>query len=122
MSTKTKGLQYDQRTGQWSIDKRIKGYGRVQQRLQASTKEQAELMFRNLINQIQLSMQRPKSNTLTFRDAGIRYVEEHQSKKSIDRDITCLENLDPFIGHLSLQQVHGKNLKPYLEARKELGI
>ncbi|WKJ91326.1 tyrosine-type recombinase/integrase [Methylomonas montana] len=123
MPTKPAGLQYNKKTGQWAIDKRIKGYGRVRERLQASTQEEAEMMFTQVIEQHMNTIKESQATTLTFKEAGIRYVKNFQDEKdSIERDITTLEKLDPFIGNLTLNHVHDLTLKPFIDHEQARGI
>lgn len=108
-------MQFDKKTGQWSIDKTINGK-RIRQRLSASSQEEAEMMFRQAIEQFIGLIKQNQASTLTFREAGMRYVQNYQDEKdSIERDITSLEKLDPFIGDLPLAHVHDLTLKPFID-------
>ena len=60
---------------------------------------------------------RPKR---TFRAAATKYLNE-ATKSSIGRDVHMLKILEPFIGELSLQDVHMGNLETYLDDRKKAG-
>jgi len=122
MQNQYPGLQLDKKSGQWSIDKKIKGYGRVHQRLSASTQEEAELMFDQVIQNIHNQIKLGQSTMMTFHEAGVRYVNEHLNKRSIERDIKSLEILDKHIGHLPLIHVHNETLAPFIAERKKARI
>lgn len=121
MSKRQPGLQYDKNAGEWSIDKRIKGYGRVRQRLQASSQEEAELEFFNVISQIQCCVKRNNDGVMTFREAAVKYIEE-STKRSIDRDVDSLDIIDPYIGDLTLSNVHNGTLQKFINDRRKGGI
>jgi integrase len=121
MSKRQPGLQYDKKTGEWSIDKRIKGYGRVRQRLQASSQQEAEMIFYRVISQIQGAVDRSNAGIITFREAGVKFIEG-ANKRSLDRDIASLEKLDPYIGNLPLANIHDESLRTFIKDRREAGI
>lgn len=121
MSKRQPGLQYDKKTGEWSIDKRIKGYGRVRQRLQASSQQEAEMMFYRVISRIQGAVDRSDAGIMTFREAGVKFIEG-ADKRSLDRDIASLEKLDPYIGDLPLANVHNGSLQAFIDDRRKAGI
>lgn len=58
----------------------------------------------------------------TFRAAATKYLEEHQHKRSLERDARALAVLDPFIGELPLPRVHHDTLQPYVRYRLDVGI
>lgn len=121
MSKRQSGLQQDKKTGEWSIDKRIKGYGRVRQRLQASSQEEAEMMFFKVIAEIQSRVKQNNACVMTFREAGVRYVGE-SNHRSIGRDIVSLELVDQYIGDLPLSNVHIGTLQSFIDDRHKAGI
>lgn len=83
MSKNLPGLQYDRATCAWSIDKRIKGHGRIRQRVTAKTPEEAEKQFFQTIAQIQGEVTRREEGIMTFREATARYLDETR-KRSLD--------------------------------------
>lgn len=58
----------------------------------------------------------------TWREAAIRYLDEHNHKRSIARDAQDLRALDPYIGDLPLVKVHAGTLQPFINERKKAGI
>jgi integrase len=57
-----------------------------------------------------------------FREAATKFLNEHQHKRSLERDARALAALDPFIGELNLRRVHHDTLQPYVRARLAAGI
>lgn len=117
---RTPGL-YKAKTGIWRVDKRVRGYGRVQESTGSRTLEGAEdyLKYRlAAINDLLVFGKRPRR---IWREAATRYLEEYRHKRSISRDATDLEALDPFIGGLELSQVHMETLRAFIEAKRVKG-
>ncbi|WP_262964335.1 tyrosine-type recombinase/integrase [Methylobacter psychrophilus] len=121
MSKNISGLQQDSKTKQWSIDKRIKGYGRVRQRLQARTAEEAKREFYNITARIISAMKRKQEGVMTVRDGFERYFGERK-KRSIDRDMVTAKKMAPFIGDIPLDQIDNRTMKAYVKSRTEQGI
>jgi hypothetical protein len=116
---KTPGLY--QRQGIWHIDKR--GHG---QRLCESTgtgdlaEAEAHLALRiEQIRQAKVFGVRPKR---IWRQAATRHLEENLHLASIKDDAGHLKQLDPFIGDLSLDQVHIGTLQSFINKRREDGV
>ncbi|MBP6103609.1 MAG: tyrosine-type recombinase/integrase [Gammaproteobacteria bacterium] len=61
---------------------------------------------------------RPKR---TFKDAAAKYLLENQHKASIGDNAEQLNLVCRFIGDLTLEQVHGGVLLPFIEARQAMG-
>ena len=121
MSKRTPGLQFDKENQQWSIDKRIKGFGRLRQRLRSRTVEEAEIEFHHIISAIHNNEDKDPQSSMTFYQAGIKYIKE-STKKSLDRDVVTLKACHPFLKDLTLNQVHNDSLQPFIAARKKAGI
>lgn len=121
MSKKLPGLQYDKKCNEWSIDKRIKGHGRVRQRLQADTVEEAEQQFFKVIANIQNVVKRHEEGVMTFQEASDRYVRD-TTKRSLDRDRVTLEIVRPYIGDLPLANVHMGTLQSFINDRRKANI
>lgn len=56
-----------------------------------------------------------------FEEAAIKFVQENQHKRSIDRDICVLKQLMPFIGEMPLHCIHRGTLDPWIEHKKKEG-
>ena len=61
---------------------------------------------------------RPKR---TFDEAAAKYLLDHQAKVSLQTDIYLLDKLVPFIGKLTLDQIHDQTLAAYVKQRKAEG-
>lgn len=121
MSKAYPGLQYDKKTGEWGIDKKLKGFGRIRQRLQASSREEAEMMFLAIIAEMKGVVHKSHANEMLFREAGERYIKE-TNKRSLSRDVISLELLDPYIGDLPLTHVHTGTLQSFIDDRRQSEI
>jgi len=121
MSKNLPGLQYDKNLNEWSIDKRIKGHGRVRQRLQADTVEEAQKQFFSVIASIQGEVKRQDDGVMTFDEAAQRYVQD-STKRSLDRDRDTLRFVSPYIGALHLANVHMGTLQSFINDRRKKGI
>lgn len=116
---RTAGLY--KRNGIWHIDKQIRGY-----RICESTGEvdlaKAEAYLAKKTEEIRQAAiygVRPKR---TFRMAATKYLNENQHKRRIADDALHLKQLDPFIGHLSIESVHMGTLQAFIQARRKQGI
>jgi integrase len=113
------GLQF--RGGVWVIDKVIYGE-RICESTGTSDLEEAEAVLARRIGQARAVHLFGAHRERSFREAATRFLEEHQHKRSLERDARALAALDPFIGALSLQRVHHDTLQPYVRSRLTAGI
>lgn len=118
LSKTISGLQYDRKTKQWSIDKRIKNHGRIRQRLKATSTDEAETAFYKIIAELQDSNQRAQHGIMTFNEAATRYVNE-STKRNLDRDIYTFTLAKTFIGSLTLSQIYMATLQALIEYRRK---
>lgn len=116
------GLVY--RAGVWHIDKRLKGApgGRLRESCRTGDRAEAERYLARRVEEIRQASVYGVRPARSWRQAAIRYVEEHAHKKSIARDIQDLEALDPFIGDLELRHVHAGTLAGFIKSRKGDGV
>lgn len=56
-----------------------------------------------------------------WREAAAKYLRENLHKASIDKDASHLKDLDPFIGHLPIDQVHDDALTLFKKEKKASG-
>jgi integrase len=105
----------------WQIEKIICGQ-RIYQSTGETELEAAEKYLAQLtakIRQVQVYGERLER---TFDQAAARFVEDFGHKRSIDRDITTLKAVMPFIGEQSLRKIHAGSLEAFIQARKADGI
>ena len=57
----------------------------------------------------------------TFREAATKFLEENQHKRSLERDARALAVLDPYIGKLTIQQVHYGTLHTFIHESLNAG-
>ena len=113
---KITGFKWDPITGKGSIDKVIGGQ-RFFKRFEASSREQAEAYYHTFL----AAGGNVSAEKRSFRSAATHYLQT-ETKKSLDRDAECLARLDPWIGHLLLDQVHQGTLDGYIKHRRDNGI
>ena len=66
----------------------------------------------------QAKYQRPRYK---FEPIAAKYLLENEEKLSIQTEATLLEAIMPFIGNLTLEQIHDDTLQPFINARKKQG-
>ncbi len=115
MAKKTPGIMAT-KDGRWRIDKTYQGT-RLQGRFE--TYQAAEEWLLTAIEQARLAQyQRPKYK---FERIAAKYLLESEEKLSIATEATLLEAIMPFIGNLSLEQIHDDTLQSFIKARKLQG-
>ncbi|MCP5172609.1 MAG: tyrosine-type recombinase/integrase [Pseudomonadales bacterium] len=122
MSKRTPGLVKRGKNGIWTIDKRIRGYGRLFESTGTGDRQEAERYLTFRLEQIRNEMVYGVKPDYTFRQAATKYLLENERKRSIDRDAQSLRILDSFIGNLALRQVHQDTLGPFIASRKKEGL
>lgn len=105
--------------GQGVIDKRLKGIGRVYRRFEASSQQEAELKYFEIIDEERLKHKTPEVRS--FRQAATKYIKE-ATIRSIDRDAQALAVLNPYIGKMTLDKIHMGSLQRFIDGRRKKGI
>jgi hypothetical protein len=101
-SSKTPGLT---KIGKiWHIDKKIRGR-RLCESTGTSNLREAEIYLAKRIGEIRKAEMYGERPVRSFRSAATKYLNETR-KSSLDRDAQDLKLVVPYIGHLSLEQVH----------------
>ncbi len=112
------GIHQDKQ-GFWCVDRIYKG-SRLRNRFESFEEAESWLIFQlDQLRQIHLFGIRPRK---TFDEAAAKYLLDHQEKVSLSQDIYLLERLVPFIGKLTLDQIHDGTLAPYIKDRKTRGL
>jgi integrase len=111
---------YRDKQGNWCVDKVYRG-SRLRQCFGQNLKEAENWLIHQLeqVRQAHLFGIRAKR---TFDEAAAKYLLDHQNKVSIASDIYHLERLMPFIGQLTLDQIHDGTLAAYVRERKARGL
>ena len=117
MGRRQNGL-YQNKQGMWCVDKVYRGT-RLRERFQ-SHQEAENWLIRQLeiLRQSHLFGVRKK---WAFNEAAAKYLLDHQEKVSLKTDIFLLESIMPYIGKLTLDQIHDGTLVPYIKKRKSDG-
>lgn len=110
---------YQDKQGFWRIDRIYKGT-RLRNRFESFEEAESWLIFQlEQLRQIHLFGIHPKR---TFDEAAAKYLLDHQDKVSLQQDIYQLERLMPFIGKLTLDQIHDGTLASFIKDRKTKGL
>jgi integrase len=109
------------RGGIWHIDKQVLGH-KIHESTGTSSLKEAELILARRIEAVRQSVVFGIRPRRTFRDAATRYLEENIHLASIADSAIQLRHLDPFIGGLSLDQVHSGTLRGFIEAERRRGL
>ena len=109
------------RGGVWHIDKRIKGFGRLSESCRTTDLKEAERFLTHRLEEIRLSEVYGVRPTRTFEQAAVKYIEDYQSKRSIERDVIALKIVMPYIGKLPLDRVHNDALVKFKQDRRKAG-
>jgi integrase len=108
------GINQDKQ-GFWCVDRIYKGT-RLRNRFESFEEAESWMIFQlEKLRQIHLFGIRPPR---TFDEAAAKYLTDHQEKVSLKLDIYLLERLIPFIGNLTLDQIHDGTLASYIKDRK----
>lgn len=116
---RTPGLT--KRGGVWHIDKRVKGYGRLSESCGTNNLSEAERYLTHRLEEIRLAEVYGIRPTRTFEQAAIKYLEDYQYKRSIERDVIALKIVMPYIGQLPLDRVHNDALATFKHDRRKAG-
>jgi len=106
----------------WWIDKRIKGHGRLAESCGTCDLGEAEQYLTFRLNEIRQATVYGIRPTRTFQQAAIKYLEDNQHKRSLDRDVYAFNRIMPHIGNLRLDRIHNDTLAQYRQARRADGV
>ena len=106
----------------WWIDKRIKGYGRVAESCGTTNLAEAEQFLTFRLNEIRNAMVYGIRPTRTFQQAAIKFLEDNQHKKLLERYVYAFDRVMPHIGHMRLDRIHNDTLAGYRRARRADGV
>jgi len=104
------------------IDKQIKGYGRVAESCGTCDLVGAERYLAHRLEAIRQAMVHGIRPTRTFRQAAIKYLNDDQHKKNLERYLAAFNRLMPHIGHMRLDRIHNDTLADYRQARRADGV
>lgn len=105
----------------WWADKVVAGYGRIQESTGTRDLEEAEQYLNHRMEEITRAKLFGVRPTRIWREAATKFLTVDAAKKSIDRDAQDLKALDPYIGDLSLPQVHMGTLEAFVRDRLKDG-
>ena len=105
----------------WYLQKTVLGI-KLRESTGTGEAEVAELILARRVEEIRQLVKFGARREFTFREAAIRYMEENMHLSSIANIASYIEKLDPFIGHLPINQIHSGTLKPFIDSRKKEGV
>ena len=110
--------------GIWQIEKRCKYAegGWLRESTGTFSRIEAEHILIRRLAETEEQAQRKAEAIFTFEEAGIRYLEEIAKKPSADDMAMQLDQLFPFIGQNSLEQVHDGTLKAFVDHETDRGL
>lgn len=112
---RTPGLR--NRGGIWHINGKMICGVPVHKSTGETTLRGAEAFVAKLANDMRRAIVYGERPRKTWREAVAKYKEVKATKKSLADDVLHLEQLDPFIGHLFLDQVHDGTLQTFKDAQ-----
>ena len=111
--------------GIWHIEKRVKGYKngwlRESTGIPVSKRRKAEQYLLNRLTEIRVEIQRQNEGVYTFTESAFRYLKEISHKVSAPTIALHLDQIIPFIGELTLENVHDSTLILFIKHEKERG-
>lgn len=108
----------------WHIQKRcqhIEG-GWLRESTGTSSRIEAEKYLIKRLAGIEEKISRKAEAVFLFEEAGMRYLEDIAHKPSVDAIAFHLDQLLPFIGELTLEQIHDGTLKPFIDHEVARGL
>lgn len=111
--------------GIWHIEKRVKNYKKGWLRestcIPVSKRRKAEQYLLNRLTEIQAEIERRNEGVYTFTESAFRYLKEISHKVSATTAASHLDEIIPYIGNLTLENVHDSTLSSFIEHEKERG-
>jgi len=107
--------------GIWHIEKQVLGVS-ICCSTGTSDLNEAELILARKIEEVRQAKLFGVQRKRLFREAATRFLEENLHLATIASYGTCLEQLDPYIGELPLEQVHLGTLQGFIDQRRRDGV
>ena len=108
-----------QRNGIWHIDKRVNGE-RLYESTGTSDRAEAEKYLIHRLEKLRQQKVYGVRQGRTWREAATRFLLEFKDQPSIHLSATYLEQLDPFIGGIPVNQVDDDTLAPFIRHKLEV--
>ncbi len=109
------------RGGIWHIDKVFRGTS-IRESTSTGDLVKAQEQLARRINQLRNASIYGLRLDRTFRAAATKFLEQNQQKRSLADDAMLLRQLDPYIGDLTLRQVHMGSLQAFIAKRRVDGV
>lgn len=115
--TRTSGITVDGDNHR-IVNKQVLGTT-IFRRLGPVSQEEAERWLATATERIRLERTRGERPRIAFREAALRYLDEHREISSIDDAAWHIEMLDSWIGSMTLEDVCDETLEPFKTKRLE---
>lgn len=108
----------------WHVEKRCKYAegGWLRESTETASRTEAEKYLIRRLAEIEEAARRKTEGIYTFEQAALRYLEEIAHKSSAETIAMHLDQLFPFIGAKTLEQVHDGTLKRFVVHETKRGI
>ncbi|MES9914093.1 MAG: site-specific integrase [Candidatus Sedimenticola sp. 4PFRAG1] len=108
----------------WHIEKRCKHAegGWIRESTETSSRTEAEQILIRRLAELEAKAQLKAQGFFTFEQAAFRYLEDKTDKPSVDSMAMHLDQVLPFIGELTLEQIHDGTLKPFVDHETKRGL
>ena len=108
----------------WHIEKRCKHAkgGWLRESTGQTSRAEAEKYLIKRLAGIEEQVRRGIEAEFLFEEAAMRYLEDMAHKRSAKAIAFHIDQLLPFIGHLTLEHIHDGTLKPYIDHETGRGL
>jgi len=106
----------------WHIQKKIRGYGTLNESTGTTDLTEAERYLMHRMNEIRRVVMYGERPRVVFREAAEKFLLENTHLRSLDRSALAFDHLLPHIGELTLEEIHNDSLASYLTARQSAGV
>lgn len=105
----------------WHIEKQTLGH-RLRESTDTKSFQEAEQYLAKRIEDIRQATIFGVRSKRSFKEAAVRFLSENQHKASINTDAILLKLICPFIGQLTLEQVHIGSLQTFIQAQQRMSL
>lgn len=112
------------KSGIWHIEKRCKHAegGWFRESTETTSRAEAERYLIKRLADLEQQAQRQADDCYTFEEAGMQYLADIAHKSSADASAMHLDQMFPFIGSLTLEQIHDGTIKDFIDHERARGV
>ena len=109
------------RQGVWHVDKEVFGR-RICESTGTGEIAEAERHLTKRLEEVRQATVYGVRPRRIFREAEIKYLNTHLSKRAVGRDAQDLRIIDPYLGDLQLDRIHMGTLQTFIDDRRRVGV